>query len=610
MTFSKLEEIRRFGEIFVTKTYSLVRRWSKNFENQGFTRFLKEVNFWYSVGNMEDTLRQAIAKALQDLGLPEAEFVIEHPKLLEHGDYACNVALVLAKQVGEAPRTVAERLCAALEGKIDHVARIDIAGPGFLNFYLTRDYFTSEITRANELGPEWGKNTAQADEVVMFEYTSPNLFKPLHIGNLVGNIIGESFTRLFEMSGADVRRMNYPSDIGLTVAKGVWGLLKTGKDASDISAIGEAYQIGNEAYEAGGSEAEEIKTINKKLYEDSDQQVTAVREAGITTSRQSLSAICELLGTHFDTEITESQASTPGAEIVQNHIGTVFIESDGAVVYEGEKVGLHTRVFLNSQGLPTYEAKDVGHFVLKQQAHPDWTQSIIVTGNEQTEYFKVLYAALRELFSETKDKNLEHIPTGFLTLTTGKMSSRKGNVLTGESLLAEVAEAARERANESRAEDIEKLTRQIAVAAIKYQILRYSVGSNIVFDKEKALSFEGDSGPYLQYTYARAKSVIEKAVTNGVVERVDNSPTEPYMIEKILYRFPEVIEVALAERAPHHVVTYLTELAGAFNSFYAHEQIADPSDIYAPYKVALTKAVATTLKNGLWVLGIEAPEKM
>ncbi len=559
---------------------------------------------------MEDVLRTAIIDTLAALSLPECDFTIEHPKLLDHGDYACNVAMVLGKQVGQSPRAVAEQIVAKLDGQIEYVDRIEIAGPGFLNFYLSRDFFSAEAARVLEEGAGWGEHDTEVDEVVLFEYTSPNLFKPLHIGNLVGNIIGESFTRLFEMAGADVRRMNYPSDIGLTVAKGVWGLKTTGSDPSDIAALGNAYRLGNEAYENDGNAKTEIEAINKALYAGNDETLMALREAGINTSRRSLSALCELLGTHFDTEITESQASLPGMEIVKANLGKVFTESDGAVVFEGEKVGLHTRVFLNSQGLPTYEAKDVGHFTLKAAAHPDWTKSIIVTGNEQTEYFKVLYAVLRELFPEVADKSLEHIPTGFLTLTTGKMSSRKGNVLTGESLFAEVSEAARERASESRADDIDKLANQIAVAAIKYQILRHSVGSNIVFDKEKALSFEGDSGPYLQYTYARCLSVLEKAKGVGVEPQLAPAPEAPYIIERILYRFPEVTEAALRDRAPHTVVTYLTELAGEFNSFYAHEMIADKNDAYAPYKALLTSAVATTLKNGLWVLGIEAPERL
>ncbi|MFN3188157.1 MAG: arginine--tRNA ligase [Candidatus Paceibacteria bacterium] len=559
---------------------------------------------------MEAVIREAINDALETMELPMVDFVVEHPKELSHGDYACNVAMVLSREVGQAPRAVAEQMLSGLTGQIEYVERIEIAGPGFLNFHLSRDFFSAELARAVGKGEEWGKNDAWEGKKVVVEYTSPNLFKPLHIGNLVGNIIGESITRLFEYNGAEVKRFNYPSDIGLTVAKGVWGLLKTENDPKDITAIGDAYRIGNEAYEAGGAEAEEIKSINKALYEGTDPQLTSVREQGIATSKTALQAMLARLGTNFDHEITESVASIPGQNIVKEHIDGTFVLSDGAVVYPGEKVGLHTRVFLNSQGLPTYEAKDLGHFKLKHEAEPDWDHSVIVTGNEQREYFKVIFAVIEELWPEFSDRSLEHIPTGFLTLTTGKMSSRKGNVLTGESLLADMVESARERAIEARADDIEKLTDEIAVAALKYQILRSNPGTDIVFDKEKSLSFEGDSGPYLQYTYARALSVLEKAKAQGVTPKLAMMPETPYQIERILYRFPEVVVEALRERAPHHVVTFLTQLAGEFNTFYAHEKIADSTDEYAPYKALLTSAVATTLKNGLRTLGIKAPERL
>lgn len=559
---------------------------------------------------MEDVIKIAITDVLDTLGISGVNFTVEHPSDSTHGDYTANIALIVAKHLEKSPLEVAEHIKVALQGQIEYVDRIEIAGPGFINFYLARDFFTAELIRILRTPESWGVGATEADEVILFEYTSPNLFKPLHIGNLVGNIVGESISRLFEMAGADVRRMNYPSDIGLPVAKGVWGLRKTGGNPDDILALGEAYRIGNDAYENDEVAKAEIITINQALYAGSDAQLSDLRARGVTTSRASLATLCAKLGTTFDTEITESEASAPGTKIVKDNIGRVFIESNGAVVYEGEKVGLHTRVFLNSNGLPTYEAKDVGHFTLKTEAHPDWTQSIIVTASEQTEYFKVLYAALNELFPETKEKILEHIATGYLTLTTGKMSSRTGNVLTGESLFAEVEEAAHARAADSRADDLDQLTEELAVAAIKYQILRNSVGSNIIFDKDKALSFEGDSGPYLQYTYARILSVLQKAAATLVIPNTHLVPPTTYPVEHLLYRFPEVIAAALDDRAPHKVVGYLTELAGSFNTFYALEKIADSSDEYAPYKAALAQAVALTLKNGLWVLGIKAPEQL
>jgi arginyl-tRNA synthetase len=489
-----------------------------------------------------------------------------------------------------------------------------VAGPGFLNFSLNRVYFKTTLEAAIVAGEQWGRNETEANQVVLLEYTSPNLFKPLHVGNLVGNIIGESLTRLFEMSGANVKRLNYPSDIGLTVAKGVWGLRETGGDPSDIKALGEAYRFGNEAYEKDSEEKEQIIAVNQALYAESDPDLNLLRDQGIFTSKYRLNTICASLGTFFDAEIFESTAAPVGIQIVKENIPAVFVESDGAVVYEGEKVGLHTRVFLNSKGLPTYEAKDLGNFVIKQERFPDWTRSIIVTGNEQTEYFKVLYASIKELYPDVEEnkKTLEHIPTGFLTLTTGKMSSRKGNILSGEQVLEELEVEAKKRAveTEEKKQGEVSLATKVATAAIKYQILRHGVGSNIIFDKEKALSFEGDSGPYLQYTFARIQSVLAKAGGAGVVPSTLTAPTDAYAVEKMIEQFPSVIQLALEERAPHKVVTYLTELASEFNSFYAAEKIADPDDEFAPYKAAVAATVGNTLKQGLWALGIEAPDRM
>lgn len=557
--------------------------------------------------DIETHVKEALTKA----GLEHVSFSVEHPADSSHGDYATNVALVSAKRSKQNPRAVAEVLRSELDQAIACVDRIEIAGPGFINFYLKRSFFADTLSQICQNSHVWGRNVGEAGEEVLFEYTSPNLFKPLHIGNLVGNIIGESLSRLHEYAGATVRRINYPSDIGLTVAKGVWGLMHTGGNPDDINDLGKAYVAGNTAYESGGAEKDEIESINRTLYAGTDSKLNDIRSRGIATSRARISELCALLGTSFDTEIFESQAGLVGTELVRTHIATgVFEESDGAVVYRGDKKGLHTRVFLNSQGLPTYEAKDLGNFSIKQEAYPSWTQAAVVTGNEQTEYFKVIIAALRDVFPEIGDKLIEHIPTGFLTLTTGKMSSRKGNVLTGESLIEELRTEAIERAEETRTDDVQKLADMIAVGALKYQILRQKVGTNIIFDKKQALSFEGDSGPYLQYTHARTASVLERARDVGIVPSVDNPPSETYPIEQILYQFPEVIQRALTERSPHYIVTLLSELAGAYNAFYASERIADPADRHAPYKAAITDAVRITLVNGFFVLGIEAPDKM
>lgn len=559
---------------------------------------------------MELVIRTAIEDILNELGLSSVDFAVEHPEDLSFGDYACNVAMVTAKQIGKSPREVAQLILEKVDGQIEYVEKIEIAGPGFLNFYLARDFFVEEVSRIGELKGAWGMSTLYEGKEILLEYTSPNLFKPLHVGNLVGNIVGESLSRLFEFSGANVHRINYPSDIGLTVAKGVWGLQKTEGNPEDILALGEAYRFGNTAYETNEESKKEIEAVNRSLYAGDNAELSLLKSKGIETSKKRLTELCRMLGTTFDTEIFESQAGPLGTEIVKSHIGDVFVESEGAVVFKGEEYGLHTRVFLNSQGLPTYEAKDLGNFALKQEKYPQWNSSIVVTGSEQSEYFKVVITAIRKVFNLSSEKELVHIPTGFLTLTTGKMSSRKGNVLTGESVLEELQEESLKKAETSRAEDVALLAEEVAVSALKYQILKHGIGTNIVFDKEKALSFEGDSGPYLQYTQARIGSVLEKASLEGISASFTSVPPQAYDIEKVLYRFEEVVKESAEECEPQKVVTYLTVLAGMFNSFYAHEKIADASDAYAPYKVAIAEAVQQTLINGLHVLGIKAPERM
>ena len=556
----------------------------------------------------------AIAEILEtgDFGVDskEIDVKVRHPDNEGHGEYMSGVAMAIGKAVKQNPQQVAEKIHSMLEKKIRYIDRIEIAGSGFLNFHLTRDFFSEQVARIAHLGDQWGMGTDEQGQEVLIEYTSPNLFKPLHIGNLVGNITGESIARLFEMKGATVRRINYPSDIGLTVAKGVWGIQKTNGNPENILDLGEAYRVGEEQYKNNQQAKKEIEDSNQKLYKGGDTSIEEIWKRGKKTSMEHLDMLCKHLGTKFDTVIFESEISDIGYELVHKHIDDgIFEKDDNAIIFRGEKYGLHTRVFVNSRNLPTYEAKDLGNFMQKQKRYPEWKKSIVITGNEQQEYFQVLNTAIKQVFPSAQKKIIEHISTGFLTLSTGKMSSRKGNVLTGESLLADLQKEAIARAKETRSDDSKTLSRQIAVAALKYQILRRTVGSEITFDKKQAFSFEGDSGPYIQYTYVRCKSVLEKAqaVQTGIDVVV---PKTVYPIERHLYRFGEITASALAKRSPHLLVAYLTKIAGLFNTLYATERIVDSKDAYAPYKIAITRATAQTIKNGLWALGIEAPEKM
>lgn len=544
-----------------------------------------------------DKIVEALTRALVALGI-EAEPVLDFPADLAHGDYSTNVAMVGAKVAQKSPKTLAEEIVAAL-GTIEGVSKVEVAGPGFINFTLTRESYASVL---QNIRIDWGKAYATAPWKVMVEYTDPNPFKAFHIGHLMSNAIGESIARLLEFSGATVTRANYQGDVGPHIARAIWGLKKLGIDPSDAARLGEAYVAGSQAYEDDPAAKEGIEALNTKVYDRSDQEVNAIYDKGRAASLAHFEQLYTTLGTKFDFYFFESETAPKGVAIVNAHLD-IFEKSEGALVYKGEQDGLHTRVFITGKGLPTYETKDLGLVELKRERW-DFDTSITITAQEQAEYFKVVLAVLRKIMPDLAPK-IRHITHGMMQLTGGKMSSRKGNVVTGESLIEEMRAEALTKMEGRELVDKEVVADQVAVAAIKYSILKQGTGKNIIFDPTQSLSFEGDSGPYLQYAYVRAMAILGKTGGSGDVSH----PTAAVpVVERLLPRFPDVVLRAAQEYEPHHVTTYLTELAGAFSSWYAGEKIIGSEN--EAYKLALVTAFAQTMKNGLWLLGIQAPEKM
>ncbi len=559
---------------------------------------------------MEETLKTVLQQAAAKVAGRDVEIVLEHPAELAHGDLACTVALALAKEVGEAPRVVAERIVAEL-GAIDGVEKIEIAGPGFINVTLSRDARVASVEDVLKADASWGANSTHAGEKIICEYTDPNPFKAFHIGHLMSNAIGESIARLMEYTGAQVKRANYQGDVGRHVACAIWALRQAGEEPMDAEQLGRAYTRGAIAFKEDEEAKREIVAINKALYVGEDAELMALYEKGRQTSLDSFEKVYALLGTKFDHYFFESTTGPFGKELVEaNTDNGVFEKSEGAVVYPGERDGLHTRVFLNAEGLPTYEAKELGLAKMKYDTYP-YDRSFIITANEINEYFKVLLAAMRHIWPELSQRT-EHLGHGMLQLSSGKMSSSKGNVITGEALINDMRGKALQKLEGRNIPESEKhaVANAVAVAGIKYTILRQGMGKNITFDPERSLSLEGDSGPYLQYAHTRARSILKKAEAEGVALSTEQASAGVVNLERLLYRFPEVVRRAQEEYEPHHVAGFLLLIAGEFNSWYAREQIVDKGDPLSPYKVALTQAFATTMKRGLWLLGIEAPERM
>ncbi|PIR38787.1 MAG: arginine--tRNA ligase [Candidatus Zambryskibacteria bacterium CG10_big_fil_rev_8_21_14_0_10_42_12] len=564
---------------------------------------------------MQDAIKQWVKEILGT----DADFAVEYPAVLEHGDYAVNIAMVEAKKEGKNTRELAESYKEKLDANLlPDIEKIEVAGPGFINIFLKKEFFGKTVGEILEKRGEYGKNKT-LNKKISYEYTNTNVLKPMHIGHLMGNVIGESLSRIAEWNGADVLRNTYQGDVGLHIAKTIWGLQQlegikdSGNLSADVTYVGEAYAKGAAAYEDDELAQAEIKEINKKVYDGTDTEIEKLKDWAKDVSLRHFRELYKILGTTFDDEMFESEVAEDALTIVNEYKEKgIFEESDDAIVFNGKKYdeALHTRVFVTSQGVPTYEAKDIAHALRKYKKY-HFDESLIITANEQDEYFKVVLTALAHINPEIAEKTT-HISHGMLKLTTGKMSSRTGNIITGEALLEQSFAGVQEKIQEEKeglvsTDDVQN----IGVAAIKYTILKQAPGRDIIFDFEKSLSFEGDSGPYLQYTAVRTKAIKEKAKTEGVSHNVERSESfGAQTIERMLHRFPEVVKRAHTELAPQAITTYLIELASAFNTFYGAEKIVDKDDVNSPYKLALTEAVGQVVRNGLYLLGIKTPEKM
>jgi arginyl-tRNA synthetase len=568
---------------------------------------------------MKEKIEKQIKEVLENLAInEEVNFSIEHPESFVNGDYSTNVAMVCAKKIGKNPKEFAVQIVEELnKNLIKEISKIEVAGAGFINFYLSREFFTESVKYILNKKENWGKNEILTGKKVMVEYTQPNPFKPFHIGHLMSNAIGESFSRIVEFSGAKTVRANYQGDIGPHVAKAILGIINSGlpDESKSISLqaqyIGECYSKGSNFYDTDEEAKNKIDDINKKIYNKSDEEINKIYELGIKITLEAFEEIYKLLGTKFDYYFFESAMAPIGEKIVRDNIGKVFEESDGAIVFHAENYDkkLHTRVFINSKGLPTYETKEIGLTTTKfEKENPDI--SIVTTAIEQAEYMKVVQKAISIIHPELESR-MKHITHGMMRLASGKMSSRKGNVITGESLLRDSMDVVGEKVKDRELSDKEKndISKIIGVSALKYSILKSSLGSDIVYDFEKSISFEGDSGPYLQYTAVRANSILEKAKSfdqkNGGI-----LPTEVTNLEKLLYQFPEVVKLSYLKLEPHYITTYLTALASAFNTFYGNTKILENENKHIVYHLDLVRSFYQTMKNGLWLLGIETPDRM
>lgn len=562
-----------------------------------------------TLDDLKSQLHAAVTATLGselDLGLMSLG-VSADPKF---GDYTTNAAMVYAKTVGRAPREVAEELARALEEASPAVARAEVAGPGFINITLAEAAVAGSAEAAVA-----GKYDRYAGQEVVTEFSDPNPFKVLHVGHLYTTVVGEAISNLVRLAGGRVHAVNFGGDVGLHVGKTLWAILEDlgGEHPEKLADIpeerrsewmAECYVKGSAAYEDDEAAAAAIKQLNAKVYkihQDSDHEsdLAQIYWTGRRWSYEYFDMFYARIGAKFEKYYPESETAPLGLETVKEQLTKgVYSESDGAVVFEGEKFGLHTRVFISSQGLPTYEAKDVGLIMAKWRDYK-FDKSIVITGNDITEYMKVVLKSV-EQFAPGLAERTVHLTHGNVKLAGGaKMSSRKGNFLRA----IDVLELARDANLAAGGTDDER----VVLGAVKYSFLKQRIGADMVFIPEESVSLDGNSGPYLQYAHARARSIMAKAqpAEGDLPEGLDAA--ERTLAVKIA-EYPAVVERAIEELMPHYICTYLYDLAQVFNRFYEASRVI--GDEREQVRLRLVTLYAGVLQQGLQLLGIDAPERL
>lgn len=555
-------------------------------------------------------IQSTLASVIQDV------FNVDvHPELTrpdeQFGDYATNVAMQLAGRLRRSPREVAEELVAALKEKFaDQVRDITIAGPGFINIMLSDAALGEMAVLAPVSKPDTYKG-----QVVVTEYSDPNPFKILHAGHLYTSVVGYAVGSLVQAAGGEIHRVNFGGDVGLHVGKTMWAMIQDlggeyPEKLADISEseravwMGGCYVKGNNAYDEDETAKQEIIALNKRVYQlhddnDHDSPFAQMYWTCRDWSYEAFDVFYDRIGTPFEKYYPESLCAPIGIKTVREQLERgVYEESDGAVVFKGEPYGLHTRVFINSQGIPTYEAKDVGLIMLKKQDY-NFDRSVVITDNGQEQYMAVVLKSI-EQFAPELAQATTHLTHGVLKMKGGvKMSSRKGNILRAGDVLDAAAEANKEATGR---EDTDTI-----LGAVKYAFLKQRIGPDIIYIPEESVSLEGNSGPYLQYAHARACSILGKSANTPAETLQDFEAGERSLARKIS-EYPEVIQKAVAELMPHHVCTYLYELAQTFNRFYEHNHVV--GDEREAIRLKLVSLYASVLKDGLTLMGITAPERM
>ena len=548
----------------------------------------------------------------------EIEKYIEIPKENANGDYAFP-CFKLAKELKKAPPVIANDIKEKIEIDEKIISKIEIVG-GYINFYINKETLTKEVLKEFESNKEYGKSEIGKEKNIVIDYSAPNIAKPFHIGHLRSTVIGAALYNIYKYLGYNTIGINHLGDYGTQFGKLIEGYKLWGKEYNiendPINELTKIYIRINDLCKKDENVLEQCR-YNFKLLEEGDTYCKEIWTKFRDLSLKEFQKVYDLLGSKFDSWNGEAFYSDKMQEIIEilNKTGKL-VESQGARIIDLADKGINTPCIIEkSNGSTTYATRDLAAILYRARTY-NFDKALYVTSYEQTLHFKQVFEVAKLLGLDEKYTNgLEHVPFGMVLLPTGKMSTREGNVVKLEDLLKEAIERAYKIIEEknSELENKEEIAKKVGIGAVIFNDLANSRIKDEIFDWDTILNFQGDTGPYIQYTYVRTRSILEKATYISMIKDIDiKLLQDEYSLNiiKIIYNFEDTLIQVTNKEEPSILSRYLIDLAKAFSNFYNENKILGEEENLQNARIYITYMVSNILKIGMSLLGIQMPEKM
>ena len=561
-------------------------------------------------------IAEQISKTI-NINEKELESYIETPKDSKNGDYAFP-CFRLAKELRKAPPVIANEIKEKIE-TVEEIEKIEVAG-GYLNFFINKSILAKEVLEEISKNEQYGKSEIGKEKNIVIDYSAPNIAKPFHIGHLRSTVIGGALYNIYKYLGYNVTGVNHLGDYGTQFGKLIEGYKMWGKEydieKDPINELTKIYIRINAACKNDEQILENCRNNFKKL-EDGDSYCVEIWKKFRELSLQEFQKVYDLLGSKFDSWNGESFYSDKMPEVIEILEKTgKLIESQGAKIIDLEDKGINTPCIIEkSNGSTTYATRDLAAILYRARTY-DFDKALYVTSYEQVLHFKQVFEVAKLLgLDEKYTKGLEHVSFGMVLLPEGKISTREGNIIKLEDLLNEAISRAKEIIEQKNPdlENKEEVSKKVGIGAVIFNDMSSSRIKDEVFDWNTILNFQGETGPYIQYTYVRTKSVLEKA---GYLPKIDEIKIEKLVDEysltilKLIYNFEDVLIQVTDKNEPSILARYLIDLAKAYSSFYNENKIIVEDKNVQNARVYLTYATSEVLKQGANLLGIQMPEKM